>query len=106
MLNQRVEPGRLSQLPWVARFPAEEAIEKVYLAVDDVPQRRDNRAVGAWHGGVKGLLAAPPAKLQDLSGRPGIVPDGIVQRVSHLDLPTAAQPVPLTAFECRPPGSL
>jgi hypothetical protein len=54
------------------------AVEKVHLAVDHVPQRRDDRAVGARHAGVQGLLVEPPAELQDLCGRPSIVPDGIM----------------------------
>ena len=79
------------------KLPAEEAVEKVHLAVYYVPQRRDDRAIGARHGGVQGLLVKPSAELQDLRGGPGIVPDRIVQRVSHLDPPTAGQPTPLAS---------
>jgi hypothetical protein len=39
-----------------------------------------------------------PAKRQDLRGRLGIVPDAIVQRVSHLNLPNAAWAAPLRAY--------
>ena len=76
--RQYIESGRLAQPPGVGRFLAEKAFEQVDLAVDDVAQRRHNRAVGARHGGVQGLLIKPLAERQKLCGRPGIVSDGIV----------------------------
>lgn len=71
-------------------IPAEQAIEKVDLAVDDVAQRCHNRAIGSRHGSVQGLRVEPSAERQKLCGRPGIMPDGIVKCMSHLDLLLAA----------------
>jgi|GEM_PF-6194248 len=45
MLRQRLKPSCRSHLPWVGLYATQEALKKVYLAVDDVPQRGDNRAI-------------------------------------------------------------
>jgi hypothetical protein len=87
-----------AQMSDTGRFDDPRAFEldRRCAEVDDAPQRRNNRAVGTRYGGVQGLLVEAPAELQNLCGRPGIVPDRIVQCVSNLDLATAAQAAPLS----------